>query len=51
MFKVLFVCTGNICRSPTAEGYMQKIVNEAGLPARQAIIRAMNRMPEALSVL
>lgn len=31
MYKILFICTGNICRSPTAEGYMQKIVREAGL--------------------
>lgn len=30
-FKVLFVCLGNICRSPTAEGLMQHLVNEAGL--------------------
>lgn len=31
MYKILFVCTGNICRSPTAEGYMCKLVEEAGL--------------------
>ena len=31
MVKVLFVCTGNICRSPTAEGVFVKLVKEAGL--------------------
>ncbi len=31
MFRILFVCTGNICRSPTAEGVMKKLVREAGL--------------------
>lgn len=31
MHKILFVCTGNICRSPTAEGVMQKLVKEAGV--------------------
>lgn len=30
-FKICFVCLGNICRSPTAEGIFQRIVNEAGL--------------------
>jgi protein-tyrosine phosphatase len=29
--KVLFVCLGNICRSPTAEGVMRALVAEAGL--------------------
>ena len=28
--KVLFVCMGNICRSPTAEGVFRHIVNEEG---------------------
>jgi protein-tyrosine phosphatase len=28
---VLFVCTGNICRSPTAEGVFRHLVQEAGL--------------------
>jgi protein-tyrosine phosphatase len=28
---VLFVCTGNICRSPTADGVMRRLVSEAGL--------------------
>jgi len=31
MVKVLFVCLGNICRSPTAEGVFRKHVNDAGL--------------------
>jgi len=29
--RVLFVCMGNICRSPTAEGVMRHLVREAGL--------------------
>jgi protein-tyrosine phosphatase len=29
--QVLFVCLGNICRSPAAEGVMQHLVAEAGL--------------------
>jgi protein-tyrosine phosphatase len=29
--RILFVCMGNICRSPTAEGVMRRLVEEAGL--------------------
>jgi protein-tyrosine phosphatase len=29
--RVLFVCMGNICRSPTAQGVFRKLVEEAGL--------------------
>ena len=29
--KILFVCLGNICRSPSAEGVMQKLVDDNGL--------------------
>jgi len=31
MVRVLFVCLGNICRSPTAEGVMRHLVSEAGV--------------------
>lgn len=31
MVRVLFVCLGNICRSPTAEAVMAQLVAEAGL--------------------
>ncbi|MGH9136443.1 MAG: low molecular weight protein-tyrosine-phosphatase [Acidimicrobiales bacterium] len=30
-FRLLFVCLGNICRSPTAEGVMRSLLAEAGL--------------------
>ena len=32
--SVLFVCMGNICRSPTAEGVFRKLVADAGLDQR-----------------
>ncbi|MDR2886244.1 MAG: low molecular weight phosphotyrosine protein phosphatase [Rikenellaceae bacterium] len=32
--KLLFVCLGNICRSPAAEGIMKHIVAEKGLGAQ-----------------
>ena len=31
MIRVLFVCLGNICRSPTAEGIFRQLVDKAGL--------------------
>ena len=31
-FGVLFVCTGNICRSPTAEGVLRHLAQDAGIP-------------------
>jgi protein-tyrosine phosphatase len=33
-YRILFVCLGNICRSPTAEGVMRALVREAGLHER-----------------
>ncbi len=37
MKRVLFVCLGNICRSPTAEGVFQQAVVRAGLDGRVTI--------------
>ncbi|WP_311063790.1 low molecular weight protein-tyrosine-phosphatase [Halomonas sp. DWK9] len=37
MTRVLFVCLGNICRSPTAEGVFQQALNHAGLSQRVSI--------------
>lgn len=33
-FRVLMVCMGNICRSPTAHGVLEKLVADAGLTER-----------------
>ena len=31
MFRILVVCTGNICRSPMAEGILKRLVSRHGL--------------------
>lgn len=36
-YKILFVCLGNICRSPSAEAVMRKLVEDAGLEDRVEI--------------
>jgi protein-tyrosine phosphatase len=36
-FSILFVCTGNICRSPTAEGVFRALCAEQGVADRVAI--------------
>ena len=34
MVQIVFVCLGNICRSPLAEGIMKKLVEERGLDSQ-----------------
>jgi protein-tyrosine phosphatase len=38
--RVLFVCLGNICRSPTAEGVMRRLVHDAGLDGEVEVASA-----------
>lgn len=35
--KILFVCLGNICRSPAAQGVMERLVSERGLKDKYEI--------------
>ena len=35
--SILFVCMGNICRSPTAEGVFRKLLADAGLEGRVTV--------------
>lgn len=35
--RICFVCMGNICRSPTAHGVMERLAREAGLETRLVI--------------
>jgi len=44
--KVLFICHGNICRSPMAEFVMKKLVSDAGLTARFQIASAATSTEE-----
>ena len=37
LVRVLFVCTGNICRSPTAEGVARHLLQQAGLVDRVGV--------------
>ena len=34
MIKILIVCSGNICRSPTAEGVLRQVLDRAGVAAQ-----------------
>ncbi len=37
MIRVVFVCTGNICRSPSAEAVLARLVEHAGLSDQIAV--------------
>jgi protein-tyrosine phosphatase len=37
VIRLLFVCMGNICRSPTAEGVMRRLLREQGLEHAVAV--------------
>lgn len=46
MIKLLFICHGNICRSPMAEFVMRDLVNKKGLAARFQIASAATSTEE-----
>ena len=56
--KILFVCTGNTCRSPMTEGMLKKAAEEKGLSDRISVssagisvFRAPSASPEAVEVM
>ena len=46
MIKILFVCHGNICRSPMAEFVMKDLVKKAGLSDQFKIASAATSSEE-----
>ena len=40
LFRICFVCTGNICRSPMAETVFKSLVKKAGLEGSIAVLSA-----------
>lgn len=48
-WRILFVCTGNTCRSPMAAAFFERLAGEAGLPARvrSAGVAAVPGLPAA----
>ena len=46
MIKILFVCHGNICRSPMAEFVMKKLARDAGMENRFEIASAATSREE-----
>jgi protein-tyrosine-phosphatase len=53
-FRILFVCTGNTCRSPMAEGILKKMLKEKGIDYIQVSSAGTNSWgscPASLSAL
>ena len=53
MYRIITVCTGNICRSPMAQYVLTKALAEAGLAARATVDSAGTSdfaMPSAANV-
>ena len=46
MVKIMFVCHGNICRSPMAEFIMKKLVSDAGLSNEFRIVSSATSTEE-----
>lgn len=46
MIKILFICHGNICRSPMAEFVMKDLVNKAGLAHKIQVASAATSREE-----
>ena len=46
MIKILFICHGNICRSPMAEFVMKDLVRRAGCAGRYEIASAATSSEE-----
>ena len=42
-YRILFVCMGNICRSPTAHGVMEKLIDREGLATRDQVCDRLRR--------
>jgi len=40
LFRICFVCTGNICRSPMAEAVFKSLIRKAGLTSRISVMSA-----------
>ena len=51
MRSILFVCTANICRSPTAEGVLKKMLAARGKAARVLGWTARSRVKDVVSQL
>jgi len=43
-FRVLFVCAGNTCRSPIAEGILKKLLAEAGVEPDEISVASAGTM-------
>ena len=48
MKSVLFVCTGNICRSPIAEGLFRRLVGNRNIEVASAGVHAVRGQPPSL---